>query len=195
MFDRLFRWCLKLAVPAGARDDLLGMLAPGGTGVEIGVWRGEFSQRILELAKPQELHLVDPWIFAPQFPRRMYGGKKAKSQADMDCIAQLVRHRFDGDSRVQIHRCTSREFFRSQSDRQFDWVYLDGDHSEDTVYQDLKDAWTQVKPGGVICGDDYLWLDEHRCLSVRRAVNRFIREVGVPLERIGTQYALRKPTA
>src|SRR5687768_10063686 len=43
------------------RDTLLRMLPKGGVGVEIGVNRGGYSKRILAVAAPKVLHLVDPW--------------------------------------------------------------------------------------------------------------------------------------
>ena len=32
------------------------------TCVEIGVWTGEFTQRILNIANQEKLYLIDPWL-------------------------------------------------------------------------------------------------------------------------------------
>ena len=55
-------------------------------GAEIGVWRGSFTHKIYRVVQPRVLHLIDPWLFQPQYPRLMFGGKIARSQADMDAI-------------------------------------------------------------------------------------------------------------
>lgn len=44
-----------------ARTHVLKGLPRGAVGAEIGVWRGDFSARILETGQPRLLHLVDPW--------------------------------------------------------------------------------------------------------------------------------------
>lgn len=35
----------------------------GAVAAEIGVHKGEFSQLILDLTDPKELHLIDPWRY------------------------------------------------------------------------------------------------------------------------------------
>ena len=34
---------------------------------EVGVWKGEFSKQILKRTSPRMLHLIDPWMFQPDF--------------------------------------------------------------------------------------------------------------------------------
>lgn len=46
-----------------ARDDLLRKMGRGGVCAEIGVFRSDFSERILLIARPCRLHLVDPWNY------------------------------------------------------------------------------------------------------------------------------------
>ncbi len=58
------------------------------------------------------------------------------------------------------------------NDGYFDIVYIDGDHTYDAVRNDL-DAWSsKVRPGGILCGDDYKWL------GVRQAVLEFMDITG-----------------
>ena len=68
------------------RQELLHLMPKGGVCAELGVWKGDFSQRILDVTSPRELHLVDPWQFQPEFPHRWYGGSAASGQIDMDAI-------------------------------------------------------------------------------------------------------------
>ncbi|HIF08442.1 MAG TPA: hypothetical protein EYQ81_00345 [Sneathiellales bacterium] len=59
---------------------LLDRLAKNAVCAEIGVWKGDFSAQILKITAPKQLHLVDPWKFQSQFPRRLYGGAGAANQ-------------------------------------------------------------------------------------------------------------------
>jgi hypothetical protein len=149
------------------------MAPKGGIAAEIGVWRGEFSQEILKSTRPRELHLVDPWLFVPSFPKRWYGGVQAKSQADMDAIHKSVVGRFGASPAVVVHRRKSSEAAKAFPDGYFDWVYIDGDHSYEAVLDDLADWSAKVKRGGMLTGDDYDWKDEAGDLSVKRAVDEF----------------------
>ena len=75
---------------------------------EIGVWKGEFSRHVVDLTDPTEYYLIDPWAFQPDFPNRMFGGKVAKSQSDMDQIHDAVCQEFDSEH-IKIVRATSEE--------------------------------------------------------------------------------------
>ncbi len=168
-----FIWSLKSRI---GRLYALYAAPRGGVLAEIGVWQGGFSRRILQLRKPRELHLVDPWLFVASLPERMYGGSVAKSQSDMDAIMASVVKQFAGSPAVRVHRSTSLEVAKSFADSHFDWVYIDGDHSYAAVLADL-DAWfPKLKVGGKIVLDDYTWQDESRSLSVKAAAEKFISE-------------------
>jgi hypothetical protein len=152
------------------------MAAPrGGVCAEVGVWAGGFSARIVQLRKPREVHLIDPWQFVPSLPERMYGGAVASSQAYMDDLMASVAARFAGNPSVKLHRSTSIDAARKFADCYFDWVYLDGDHSYDAVLADLNAWFPKVKIGGRIVCDDYTWVDEKRTQSVKAAVDTFLR--------------------
>src|SRR4051812_42875892 len=43
------------------RAGFLKVVPKNAVGVELGVFKGEFSAEILRVAKPRELHLVDAW--------------------------------------------------------------------------------------------------------------------------------------
>ena len=176
-----------------ARSELLSRMPKGGICAEIGVWRGNFSRQILEATRPAELHLVDPWAYMPNLPLRGYGGRVAKSQRDMDAMARDLAESFAGDARVVVHRMTSAEFFASTPER-FDFIYIDGDHRYEAVLADLTAAWTVLREGGVLAGDDFLFnKTEERDLPVKRAAEDFSRSSAARLELVGKQFYFRKP--
>ena len=191
MFQRLTR------SDPDARNAVLNALPKGGVGVEIGVWKGDFSARILQAAKPQTLHLIDPWLVSDEADRAdeaWYGAGKV-SQADMDRIHKQVTERFAQDiaaQRVRIHRAAAAEGMAGLPESSVDFVYVDGDHAYEAVRADLAAAFRATKPGGLICCDDYLlgawWGD-----GVVRAVHEFVLERSVIIQaKQAAQIVLRK---
>lgn len=158
------------------RRHLMDMIPEDARCVEVGVWKGDFSAQILSLAAPRELHLVDPWLFQPAFPGRWYGGAKAAGQYDMDRIYRGVVQRFAARPEVIIHRLPSVAAAAELADGSFDWAYIDGDHSYEAVKADLAAWYPKIKLGGALAGDDYDWRDEAGRLSVKQAVDEFLRE-------------------
>jgi Methyltransferase domain len=166
---------------ARARAHLLKELPVGSVGAEIGVWKGDFSRVLLDHVQPKELHLIDPWRFFddPDHAGSFYGGAVAKGQGDMDAIYESVVARFDREINcgvVRVHREMSVDAATAFDDASFDWVYVDGDHTYDAVKSDLELYRPKVKPGGLICGDDY---GSDRWPGVARAVDENVKSAAV----------------
>jgi hypothetical protein len=83
----------------GHREHLLEILPKNSVCAEVGVHRGEFSARVLQIVNPKELHLIDPWKYEPSdtYKDALYGGKASRGQAEMDdrcqslCVSVLKR--------------------------------------------------------------------------------------------------------
>jgi hypothetical protein len=180
------------------RDFLLEMLPKHSVCAEIGVWRGRFSARILEVVRPARLHLIDPWLFMTDdlYSKSRYGGSKAQSQVDMERIYESVLERFRrpiAQGIVQVDRSTSEAAAAEFEDGYFDWVYIDGNHLYEFVRRDLELYFPKVKGGGLVAGDDYgetgWWED-----GVTRAVNKFASSGRCELVLTqARQFVLRKP--
>ena len=177
------------------RRKLLKRMPTGAVCAEIGVWKGEFSERILRHTKPRKLHLIDPWLFQPQYPRRMYGGRVSSNQQEMDRIFDDVAMRFRNTATVVLHRGRSVDILPRFDDGYFDWVYIDGDHSFEVVLADLRMCLAKTKPGGVIAGDDFTW-SKVEGYPVSRAVREFVEQTGLQsnLTLLGSQFMIRPLT-
>jgi hypothetical protein len=188
-----FCWRLAKALPFNPdyRQELLRQMPTGARCAEIGVWKGQFSERILETTNPKLLYLVDPWSFQPRKPERRYGGKIAKNQENMDSIFENVRDRFKHLDGVRIHRQTSVDFFEDLEEL-LDWVYIDGDHSREAVFGDLTRSWQKTTDAGIIAGDDYFWRDVDGTLAVKSAVDEFCSIHNSRKKLIGSQYIIYK---
>ncbi|HEX8387498.1 MAG TPA: class I SAM-dependent methyltransferase [Sphingomonas sp.] len=179
-----------------ARATVLALLPRGALGMEVGVWKGQFSRRILNVARPTTLHLVDPWRVsdAPGREASWYGAGRV-TQAEMNAMHDAVVGSFATEvdaGRVRIHRGPSSEVLSGFPADSLDFVYIDGDHSHEGCSADLEQAFRLVKPGGLICADDYSlgqwWGD-----GVVRAVNEFAARHPVKFQLIvGTQVVIRK---
>ena len=76
---------------------------------EIGVWRGEFSKRILDNCDPKKLILIDPWLFdikirgcAPQVK-----GKEPLSQKYFDDAYKETRSKFQNQLSWGLFICST----------------------------------------------------------------------------------------
>lgn len=181
----------------GHRAFLLALLPKESVGAEIGVYRGKFTEQIVSVLRPRELQLIDPWKHeeGEVYRKALFGGRAEGGQAGMDaCLAEVRRRFADGIAagRVQIRRGYSADELARFPDGHFDWVYIDGNHLYDFVRRDLELSWQKTKPGGVICGDDYVegnWWEG----GVKKAVDEFVAARGVDVLALrNRQFAFRR---
>lgn len=148
------------------RIELLEILPKNGVVAEIGVRKGVFAKYIYEISKPKKIYLIDCW-------EKQNGKYKIDSTNNQDhkkCY-QEVLHNFGNYSNVEIIKKYSHEASKLFNENYFDWVYIDADHTYDSICKDLKDWWPLVKNTGYMCGHDYFtnfWVD------VEKAVNQFL---------------------
>ena len=135
------------------RIELLNMISKDSIISEIGVFKGEFSQSILEICNPSILFLVDIW-------QGGYGsgdkdGNNHVHIPDMEEIYLGLAQKYATHPSVNLVRSTSMAFLKSSPSEFLDVVYIDGDHSEIAVYNDLVSSFRVIKDGGLLMGHDY----------------------------------------
>ena len=127
-------------------------LPQNSTIVEIGVFQGLFSQKLLEMFKPETLHLIDPYVGI------LYSGDKDGNNLTQPTngsqLYQSVCEKFSGNTHVNLIRDFSTCMKHFQNDM-IDLVYIDGDHSYEGVKYDLYTMYDKVKNNGWICGHDF----------------------------------------
>ncbi|MFO1427139.1 MAG: class I SAM-dependent methyltransferase [Steroidobacteraceae bacterium] len=196
LVDRL---ASRAARRAAKRDFLFRHLPRGGVVIEVGVFDGDFSERILALNAPRKLHLVDPWFTREDGtlydgPTQQFASKEQASAA-LQSQYQHVTTRFAGEiaaGRIEVHRMLSHDAAPLFPDGHFDWAYVDASHFYDDVKRDIASFFPKLRPGGFIAGDDYdrrgIW--DH---GVTRAVDEFIATGAVEVVRLHNhQFLLRK---
>lgn len=173
------------------RGRLLELMPKGGVCAEIGVWEGNFSERILAETEPAELHLIDPWLYQPEFGNTGFGRKKNEHLMEEKYLS--VVEKFRSHARVKIHRAMSEAALEALPDGTLDWVYIDGNHNEPFINQDLEICLRKVKPDGIIAGDDFNWQSDNLGAPVKRAVEAVVTLLGprAELQVMANQYIIR----
>jgi hypothetical protein len=164
-----------------SRNDFLFLMPKGGTVVEIGVAKGEFSRRILDATQPACLHLIDPWC---RQERDDYLNDPSNWSAEegernfRQVAADFAREAAAGQ--VRIHRDFSTNVAPIFPDASLDWVFIDGLHSYEGVKADLEAFAPKIKPDGFILGHDYAKHHAAREMGfgVVEAVDDFVRDRG-----------------
>jgi hypothetical protein len=150
------------------RDEMLTAVPKHAVIAELGVFTGAFSTVILKICQPAELHLIDMWEGRVECGDR--DGENIQVVDDLALVYLALALR--GDSRYTLHRGTTVDVLKTFPDHYFDFIYVDADHSEEAVYNDLVLASQKALWG--IGGHDLC----QRFPGVERAVNRFLNESG-----------------
>lgn len=125
------------------RETLLQRLPKNAIIAEIGVDKGAFSEKIIQITKPKELNLIDMW-----------GGKRYHNGLKLE-----IENKFSdeiGRKQVKIYQGASVEKATEFENNYFDWIYIDTDHSYSTTFQELNAYSKKVKTGGLIGGHDFI---------------------------------------
>lgn len=160
------------------RRELFTLLPKGAVVAEIGVQDGSNARQIWELAKPRELHLIDPWVNqeVPHWQVKTSEMHWASMRRTQQSFADEI-----GIGSVVLHQGYSSRVLAAFREAYFDWVYLDGDHRYDAIHTDLELCSIRVKPDGIIAGHDYVrpedsaWARDGE-YGVVKAVEEFCRE-------------------
>lgn len=122
-------------------------------GVELGVQRGEYASRILQQWNSCEQYvLVDLWA-----PQENYHDGANVAQDAQDKIMQLaIGNTERWAAKVSVCRNFTTACAALYEDEYFDFVYVDARHDRHGVTQDLVYWWPKVRPGGLVCGHDFV---------------------------------------
>jgi hypothetical protein len=127
-------------------------------GAEIRVLRGQNAKEILDNLSIEKLYLIDNW-------KHKKGGYH---------IAE--KHLRGHEDKIVWLLGQSEKVVKNIKDKELDFVYVDGDHTEIQVALDLKMYYPKVKDGGLLCGHDY---QEGKPIGVNLAVDKFFKKLGL----------------
>ncbi len=173
-----------------------------GVGVEVGVYKGHFSEHLLK-TWGGILYMVDPWRPLDNY----IDTSNAKDRYEN--INETIKNIEGYDDRGRMMRMTSYQASKMFADNSLDFVYIDANHSYESVKEDIKVWYPKVAKGGYLCGDDYLgydrnwwykndnWTDDRRkdkeikkdgkslgYFGVNPAVDEFVLDKGIELPQL-----------
>lgn len=123
-----------------------------GIGVEIGVFKGEFSKHILN-NWGGTLYMVDPWRelddYIDSSNHKNHGSAYSET---MESIKGF-------EDRAIMIRALSSQAVDLFEDESLDFIYIDGNHSYNSVKEDMELWYPKLKKDGLFAGHDYLRLD------------------------------------
>ncbi len=125
-----------------------------GTGAEIGVQEGIFSESVLESWKGKTLFSIDAWQNFDAGDYVDWSNRTDDEQIFLYANTTL-RLRSFGERSI-VWRMTSEQAASVIPDNTLDFCYIDADHSYEAVRRDIEMWLPKVKLGGIICGHDYV---------------------------------------
>jgi len=177
---------------AELRKWILQYVPKGGTGAEIGSFRGHFSEALAKRLAPRRLYLVDPWALAGDTtdggieggPRLPAAAARQEAAWRMAAFPGTEARFVDGF----FPKC------RGAIEDSLDFVYLGTGRGFEDTRQQLRFADRVLAPRGVLIGDDW-WPDpESPRHGVFKAVNLFAKNNGYDVVAAGpfAQWAIRR---
>lgn len=118
---------------------------------EIGSYAGESSEIFVNSGKVKELHCIDTWEYSHEY------------EQDVESLFDGFRNTYS--SIVKKHKGLSENKCKQFADHYFDFVYIDADHSYDSVKRDIYNYLPKVKSNGIVAGHDFHLDDVKRAVT------------------------------
>lgn len=141
-------------------------------GLEVGTAYGNSAEYVLKHTGIEELYCIDPYIFYTQMP-----GFTCQEEYDiLFCYALDKLHQYSNFR--AILRDNSKKCYEllTEIEYKFDFIFLDGDHSYETIKWEIEHYYKLIKNGGILCGHDYNIFE-----GVTNAVDEMAKELNVLL--------------
>jgi predicted O-methyltransferase YrrM len=130
--------------------------------LEIGAWAGSSTLLFADQLRKVngKIITVDIWdnyteIEGSEYPKNHNRQKMKEANID-DKMYKIFIHNIksSGYKNISFLRMKSDQALKLFSDKSFDLIYIDGDHSYEAVKKDIVYAKKKIKKNGIICGDD-----------------------------------------
>lgn len=133
-----------------SRHDLAQLFGTMGyqRGAEIGVWTGLYSEILCQAMPGLQLTCVDPWREYKTYNEKKNNQRRLDIAHDEACARLRPYH-------ATVLRMTSLEAAVQIPDGSLDFVYIDANHQEPFISEDLTAWLPKVRPGGILAGHDY----------------------------------------
>lgn len=158
--------------------------------VEVGVYRGSYSNSIVGKLQPAAFYGVDPYQLFEDYTNAPTD-QAYKDQTRLNQLFTKTRELYKKQNNSTLLRTTGVEAAKQFDDLSIDFVYIDGDHTYEFVKGDIAAWWPKIKPGGILSGHDYI--KEHHIrkipFGVIQAVTEFAEKEKLEVKKTSDQYA------
>jgi predicted O-methyltransferase YrrM len=149
--------------------------------LEIGSFEGKGTNYLVEnflQGENSKITCIDPWIkYSESTVTKMVGrstnGKMWDDLINENTYDIFLKNVKKNENKIIVKRGLSQDILPELKES-YDFVYVDGDHSEDAVWVDGTLSFDLLKSGGVMIFDDYKWNSGKK--SPKKAVDRFLNE-------------------
>lgn len=165
---------LPIELPHFGRDEMAVMFGELGfkVGAEIGVCDGTYSEVLCRVTPGLKLYGIDLWE-----PYAEYGDYRKRSTFQKmidDTRRKMIPYNF-----IEVKKY-SMDAVKDFEDCSLDFVYIDANHEDPWVTDDIREWYKKVKIGGILSGHDYIKIREDNPKAarffVKNAIDKFTRE-------------------
>jgi len=156
-----------IEIPNVSRNDLAEWLhdLDFETGVEVGVAAGEYSEIICKANPQMKVYGVDPF-------GSYKGYKDYVRTKTFNDLHQQAQARLRSFPKYVFVKEFSLDALKRFEDSSLDFVYIDANHQEPYISQDIEGWSRKGKSGGIVAGHDYIHSNHSHC-DVIQAVNLY----------------------
>ena len=126
--------------------------------IEIGTWRGDYAEVMCSKLNPNKFYAIDAYALYEGYDHHPDQHEFANMD-NLDVLAAGASERVSKmlpEGRSVLLREMSCDAVHTFADNSVDVIYIDADHKYETVLADIRAWYPKVKPGGILCGDDYI---------------------------------------
>ena len=165
-----------LEIEDAGRSDLAEFLAKfARVGAEVGVASGRYSHKLMRANPELVLYGVDPYTTYSDY-------QDYALDSTMRRIKGEAHERLDKYPTYQFVEKFSMDAVQDFDDNSLDFVYIDANHADPWVTQDVTEWAKKVRPGGVVSGHDYARVRSiGNRYDVVNALNRYAKDNDIQL--------------
>lgn len=172
-----------MSIPRGSTIFIASQGHDNMTVAEIGVRSGENAKSLLRYLDIRRLYLVD------HYPEYIEGPRHFTQAAQLAYWTDMFEAMKPFQQKVTLIHQPSKVAAGLFDDQVFDMVYIDADHRQESVWQDINLWWPKVKRDRYLCGHDY----HNDWPGVKQAVVKFATDHRLELKLLGTSdWLIRK---
>ena len=150
-------------------------------GVEVGVAQGKYLRSLCFANPNMFFYGVDAEVMYP-------GYTDIVNQRDLDYLKKTLLSVMAPYPNHKMIRKFSMDAVKDFEDNSIDFVYIDANHNDPYVTQDIEEWTKKVRPGGIVSGHDYITkeLDGlHWDYDVVAAVDKYVKNHNLTLFLLG----------